>query len=341
MKSPFTEGNAKLLKEQRVLEFRKEKFSILYHVWECEETKEQFTTNELDNLNLNQVHNKYREKFGIPFIDEIRDIRERYGLSATKMSEVLGLGINVYRSYEAGEMPSVATGRLIRLAGNCEEFSKLLELSKNALEPHEYDKVKKKIDQVQSDYTTVEEPQELYLIKSKYPNIHNGYRIPNLVRISKMVQFFASENKPFLTAMNKLMFYADFGHFQNHGNSISGLRYKAIQRGPVPENYGAIYDFMVNKEIVEIKEEGIGEYVGERFTAKKPLTIIQDDDLFSESEWNTIKAVSKRFKNLNTRQIVDISHNEPAWSDNVDDYHLISFEYGFGLKEGIEGVSLV
>jgi transcriptional regulator with XRE-family HTH domain/uncharacterized phage-associated protein len=335
MKSPFTEGNANLLKERRVLEFRKEKFSILYHVWVCEETNEQFTTNEIDNLNLSQVHNKYREKYGIPFVDEIKEIREKYGLSAAKMSEVLGLGINVYRNYEAGEMPSVATGRLIRLAGDCEEFNKLLELSKNALELHEYDKVKKKIDQVISDCTIVEEPQELYLKKSKYPNIHNGYRIP------KMVQFFAAENKPFLTGMNKLMFYADFSHFQNHGNSISGLRYKAIQRGPVPENYGAIYDFMINKEIVEIKEEGIGDYVGERFTAKKDLTIHQSEDLFSESEWNTIKAVSKRFKNLNTRQIVDISHKEPAWSDNVDDYHLISFEYGFGLKEGIEGVSLV
>jgi len=84
MKSPFTEGNAKLLKEQRVLEFRKEKFTVLYHVWECEETKEHFTTNELDNLNINQVHNKYREKFGIPFIYEIKEIREKYGLSAAK-----------------------------------------------------------------------------------------------------------------------------------------------------------------------------------------------------------------------------------------------------------------
>ena len=48
--------------------------------------------------NIFQVYNQYRVKHGIPFPDEISGIREHYGLSAAKMAQILGFGINQYRS---------------------------------------------------------------------------------------------------------------------------------------------------------------------------------------------------------------------------------------------------
>jgi len=38
------------------------------------------------------------------------------------------------------------------------------------------------------------------------------------------------------------MFYSDFLHFKKYGISISGLRYQAIEFGPVPVHYRTIYD---------------------------------------------------------------------------------------------------
>lgn len=35
--------------------------------------------------------------------NEIIDIRKRYGISAAKMSQILGIGVNQYRLYEQGE----------------------------------------------------------------------------------------------------------------------------------------------------------------------------------------------------------------------------------------------
>ena len=103
----------KLIKEPGVLTYRKEDFNIVYHYFLCDQSKEHYTTDELDAINTVQVHNQYRERYGIPFPDEIISIREKYQVSATKMSEILGLGANTYRLYETGEMPSVANGRLI------------------------------------------------------------------------------------------------------------------------------------------------------------------------------------------------------------------------------------
>jgi hypothetical protein len=62
MKSPFTGGKVELLWEPRTLEYHKESFTVVYHYFLCEDTGEQFTTTELDTLNINQVHYKYSAK---------------------------------------------------------------------------------------------------------------------------------------------------------------------------------------------------------------------------------------------------------------------------------------
>jgi len=335
MKSPFTGGNAELKIEPRVLEYRKDQFDILYHYYQCADSGEQFTTTEIDTLNINQVHNKYRAKYGIPFTDEIRAIREKYGLTATKMSEVLGLGVNVYRTYEGGEMPSVATGRLIRLAEVPAEFRKLLELSKNALEPAEYERVKKKVDHAVHGEVNTEDILKGFWFASQLPNVYNGYRVPSLKRVGAMVQYFARENKPFLTALNKLMFYADFCHFKRHGYAISGIYYKALPKGPVPDNYGSIYNYVANEGWVRTEEINFGDYVGDRFVVGTLIASDVEDELFVDTELAILKMVSNRFKGLSTKKIVDISHEEPAWIDNVDDCHRISFEYAFYLKNTV------
>ena len=51
--------------------FRKDSFDLVYHYFVCEDTGERFTTAEIDDLNIEQVHSQYRAKYGIPFTDEL------------------------------------------------------------------------------------------------------------------------------------------------------------------------------------------------------------------------------------------------------------------------------
>ena len=331
MKSPFTGGEAELRKEWRTLEYRKESFQVLYHYFHCLDSGEDFTTEEMDTLNINQVHNKYRERYGIPFPDEISETRERFGICAVKMSEVLGLGVNVYRLYEGGEMPTVVNGRMIRLAQVPEEFERLLAMSRNALEPSEYERVERKIRSAKNGWGRFEDLTHQFLFRRPLPDIYTGYRMPDLKRIGAMIHFFAWHNKPFTTALNKLMFYADFCHFRLHGHSISGIAYKALPKGPVPDNYGSIYNYAIVQEYAKIEERSFPEFVGEQFFADSPPDM--EHSPFKESEWQVLNQVALRFKGKNTRQIVDISHEEPAWKDNVGEFGLINFEYSFYLKE--------
>ncbi|TMI63714.1 MAG: DUF4065 domain-containing protein [Bacteroidetes bacterium] len=331
MKSPFTGGTVQLKKKIEGFDYRKESFDIVYHYYLCNDTNEQFTTEELDNLNITQVHNQYRSKYGIPFADEIKAIRHKYNLSAAKMSEVLGFGANVYRHYEAGEVPTVANGRLIKLAEDPHEFRTLVHLNRQSWEEKEYDRVIKKLQEFFDSYNKGREYYEQRLIGCNVPNVYNGFRKPRLDKISAMVNFFAHHNQPFLTALNKLMFYADFAHYKKHGFAISGTCYLAFERGPVPDNYGAIYNEVIHRGFAFVTEVDFKDYVGEKFVAPK-LKFTEEDELFSESEMDMMKKVSDAFKGMNTRQIVDVSHRESGWQQNVNDSNHINFMYGFDIK---------
>ena len=88
MKSPLTGKEMLLKRESRVLTFRKEEFSVVYHYYLCDQSGEAFTSTELDQINMQQLHNQYLQQHNLPFPEEIKQVRENYGLSATKMSEI-------------------------------------------------------------------------------------------------------------------------------------------------------------------------------------------------------------------------------------------------------------
>jgi len=330
MKSPFTGGEVTLQKEHRTLSYRKEEFEVLYHFYVCNDSGEQFTDEELDAININQVHNKYRTKYGIPFPEEIIEIREKYGLSASKMSEVLGFGVNTYRAYEAGEVPSVSNGKFLQQIKDAHVFKSVLE-SSNQFEEDELQKLERKIDSVRRGWKAFDSRYEQFLLGDKTPNEFTGYRSPHLEKIANMILFFAEQAKPYKTKLNKLLFYSDFYHYKKTCFSISGARYKAIQMGPVPKNFGGIFDYAVNHNFVNADvvyfENG---NVGEQFVPNGQKSF--DKSLFILSEITALEDIAARFKQDSVKEIIDKSHEEPAWKENVDGYKEIDYRYGFDLK---------
>jgi DNA-binding transcriptional regulator YiaG/uncharacterized phage-associated protein len=330
MKSPFTGGEAVLHQEWRTMDFRKESFTIMYHYYICKDTGEQFTDDESDEVDLTQVYNQYREKYGIPFPDEIKDIREQYGLPANKMADVLGLGINVYRNYEAGEVPSVSNGRLLQLVKDPNEFKRLLEYSSQEFTQDELARINKKLERAVDSWDVFQNNYEIRLLGDKRPNRYNGYRIPNLEKAQNMILFFSEKLQPFKTKMNKLLFYADFWHFQKTCFSISGLTYKAIQMGPVPKNYGGLYDQAMENQYVSTEVHDFGEYRGEQFISTNRQTF--KEELFSDSEKDTLHTIAEFFKQQNVSTIIEMSHEEEGWKRSIDSFGLISYLYSFELK---------
>lgn len=332
MKSPISGKEMKLTKERRAMDFRRETFEIVFHYYKCEDSGEQFTTTALDEVNVNQIYNQYRDKLHIPFPDEILRIREKYGLSAAKMSEILGFGINTYRQYEAGEMPSVANAKLIQMVDEPEIFIEMVELCATI------DK-KAKNKYIQKAQLLSEEKKrnifdlnfKVYLLGNHLADIYSGYRNPNFEKFTEMVVYFADKLSPFKTKMNKLLFYADFFMFKQSCFSISGVRYKAIDMGPVPNNFQSIFEYLANKNEIDIYTTEFPQgYTGEQFAARKDRPF--KPGLFTETELKTLENVATIFKEIRTNDIVELSHLEEAWKKNEKERSIISYEYAFDLN---------
>jgi putative zinc finger/helix-turn-helix YgiT family protein len=334
MNSPITGKPMKLVKEPGVkLEFRKEDFEITYHYYLCKESKEQFTNDELDRINQTQVHNQYRERYGIPFPEEIRDIREKYGISASKMSDILGFGANSYRLYESGEIPSVANGRLILAVRHPKDFIKQVEASAHLLSKKDQttliEHASGLIDEQKKKTWDILFRQHVFM--NDKANQFSGYKEPSLTKIASIISYFSTGRlELFKTKLNKLLFYADFGYFKQAGFSMTGISYRAIQLGPVPAQYDKLYDKMSDDQLIRIDQVLFDN--GNYGEAVKGLVGFEKE-LFNKEELSVLKMVADKFKNLNSSMLVNLSHQEKAWIDNQKAHELISYQkYAFELK---------
>lgn len=325
MRSPFTGGNATLRHEVSELAYRKETFKYVHLYYECDETKERFTTTELDEVNIGQIYNQYRAKYGIPFPDEIASLRKQYGLPAIKMSRILGFGDNQFRLYENGDMPSEANGKILMGIKNPLVLKTFLINSKNQFSEDEYHKMLRKVDAIPTEKDDSERKQ--YLFHGIRRDITNGFAPQSISKLENVILFFINRfDGVFYTMMNKLLFYADFYSYKTRGIGLTGLSYVAIQRGPVPVRWDRIYSFFddIRPEIVHFGNGVEG--------TKLKADVDFNKALFSEEESGILEKVYERFSEVNASQISEPSHDEEAWQQFVGKKEPVDYSMAFSLK---------
>lgn len=317
---PICDSNATLLIEKTSKSFRGSNYEIMEHRFICDSCQFEFTDSRIDKLNVEQVYNLYRVENKVPFPEEIKALREKYELSQNKMSELLGLGINMYRKYEIGEMPSKSNALLIKDLMDSESFEKHTLSFKHLLK----DKEIRKIKEISYDnYFRTEKEEEII-------NEFTGFQKKSLKKASNVLAFFIENFQySYKTKLNKLFFYVDFLNFKNHGKSITGLTYEAIPYGPVPRNYTLLYGELEKLGYIKIDLESINSDFVEKFES----TIKFDSKEFNEDEVQTLKAVLNKFQKTKRDEIVKISHEETAWINHHENRELISYkEHAFRLK---------
>lgn len=301
--------------ETRTATFRKEQFDYI-HTGIIDADGETWTTTELDEANINQVWNQYRVRHGIPFPDEIIRLREYYGLSAAKMAEILGFGINQYRYYESGEVPNESNARIIIAIRDKETFLEFLDASRGKLSARDYDKIRKKV-------VTLED----FNRPTESPSSNNGYVFYNESKVRDAVLYLTLRmGSTFVTKMNKLLFYADFLSYKRSGFGLTGLRYVAMQYGPVPENWGMVYDSLPGIEMSEciLPNQSSGIRL-ESHSGLEPY-------MLPEGEKRILEDVCLRFENMNAREISLESYKEKGWIENHVSRSVIDYRYAFDLS---------
>ncbi len=324
--SPLTGKPMRVFYEPETVTYRGEKYNCMCLSFRDDESGESFTTTESDTIWFNQVTNQYRDRYGIPYTDEIIALRERYGLSAAKMSTILGFGTNQYRLYEMGEVPSESNGKMIRSAMNPRVFLDLVKSSRHQLTEREYNKITALVENVIANANVWRDEQ--WVAKRLFCSgrgIDNGFAPQSTVRLKNLLLYIIEKmGDTFQTKMNKVLFYIDFLAYRERGMAISGLAYNAIDFGPVPQRWDRVYsafDEVVPQPRLVYKQESIV------LTADAPA----DMSCFTDQELSLINIVCEKTKDLSAHDISALSHSEPAWQNHVHQSETIPYIEAFTL----------
>lgn len=270
--------------------------------------------------------NQYRERHGIPYQDEIVALRERYGLSAAKMSLILGFGVNQYRLYEEGEVPSESNGKMIRSAMNPQVFLDLVKSSRSQLTEREYAKIVARVEDVirQSEGWR----DEAFVAERLFMSgrgLANGFAPQSTSRLKNLLLYVLGQmGETFQTKMNKVLFYIDFLSYRERGMAISGLAYNAIEFGPVPQRWDRVYSAF------DEVEEQLRLVQGQECLSLK-AGAEADMSGFSPEEMAVIDEVCLRLKDMTSRAVSKLSHEEKAWKEHVDKPETIPYSEAFSL----------
>ncbi len=327
---PICESTALLHFDKKTMTFRKENFSYFEAFYKCNSCGEEFTTSEVDEVNTRQVYNLYRERHNIPSPEQLTYLKNLYRLNSTTFSKLLGFGTNQFSNYEKGEVPNDSNATLLNICKNPQDILKIIHMKKQSLPQKMVAEAEKKINEIVHNTSSLNQELRYKLFDPmEPPDRFNGFKTPSFEKFYQLVLFFL-ENAPFKTRLNKLLFYADFTFYKYFGNSITGLKYSAIQNGPVPKNYELGLGLLENINIICSKtvQNEYGEF-DKIFPVEKTDTAI-----FSKNELDIMSHVLEHFRYKKTGEIISISHNEEGWTKNHDSKALISYsDFAPLLKE--------
>jgi len=128
------------------------------------------------------------------------------------------------------------------------------------------------------------------------------------------------------TKLAKLVYLADFAWFYYHLESMSGMQYRKIQYGPVPDSYFRAIEELFQDGYIEITptEDGAMLISQTRNGAKITLSEI------NKEEQKLIKNISDKWKGKNTKEIFAFTHNQLPYAVCLDNeiipYELITQE---------------
>jgi len=316
------DGKTKLLKEHREIEFKKQTYLVNFSYYQCLECRETFTNTDIDEQNLSQVYNQYREKFKILFPDEIIQIREKYGLSKRKISQILGWGDNTYGLYEKGAVPNESHSTVLEVLKDPQKFLEIVSKKVNIIiSAKEYAELENKVN-------TLIKEKDWYDICISFDDLgvdqFSGYVKSNFEKLAHMIIFFILQENSYLTRLNKLLFYSDFISYKSFKKPISGWNYAAIDKGPVLDHYKIIFGMLEENDYINSVEDFVNQNndVIEKLVSNKDF----EKSLFSENELKVLKYVDTYFKKTKTEELISLSHKERGWKDNFPLKELISYQ---------------
>lgn len=282
-----------------------------------------------DAINTNDISLKdaYRKKVGLLTSKEIISIRKKYGISQKDFAKVLGWGSSTITRYENHQVQDVVHDDVLRKVNSDPKwFIELLNRSNKELSDKAH---KKYLSNAKKAYYANKDCYLKNSIEASYARFEDNPYIMgntelNLDKTVELINYLALKT-PHLhkVKLMKMMWFADFLSYKRKNQSITGLAYKVLDMGAVPEGY----EKLILLDGVFYEEVQYDEYIGYKFYPAPNFKI----QLLSKEEIFIIDEVIEHFKDYNAKQIVDRMHKEEAYKKTSKD-QLISYKYAESIS---------
>lgn len=328
---PYCNSEQEYYIDKRIFkEYKGVEVNVEENVPICKKCKNELIINNIEDENLKRIYNKYREIKNIITPSEIKDLREKYGISQRELTAILGFGKMTINRYEKGSLPSKSHSDYLRLILKEENkfFYKVEEAYyNNRISQKTYSKVKNNINK--QDIYNNNYGLKIYIENELKipPNIFNGFKVLDLEKLQNLISYIASKTKLYLTSLNKYLWFIDIISYNERAVAITGLTYIHEQYGPV----------ILNRKYEEISKLN-GKYKREDKenndgSIQSVITSNGNYDLsdFNDKEIKIIDYVINLLSNKSVKEISNLSHKEFGWK-NTKRFEKISFEYANNLE---------
>ncbi len=294
-----------------------------FHCLECGEVFEN-PKSSIDPYDV--AYREYRSRKGMLQPEEIRGFRNRLGFTQKEFSKLIGIGIATLNRYENGALQSEAHNRNITLIMDPRNLLSLISSSQGIVSDVKREKIIHQLTE-EANISFNE------IIKEYFGNYtadqYSGYKKLDLDKFFEVIKYFCSMERIFKTKLMKLMFYSDFGYFKKYSVSITGARYSRLPFGPVPDQFERwLLALSTDERGIRKEEDWKHDYPGEVYISN----IAPDMTIFDPSELKVIASVMEKFKDINAKQISEISHQEKGYLE-TENAHLISYIFANELSQ--------
>ncbi|MGN1032679.1 MAG: type II TA system antitoxin MqsA family protein [Intestinibacter sp.] len=106
--------NYKIINET-IDEYKGYKVNVKQNIAVCDNCSERIYASELENENLKNLYQKYRDMSGIILPEDIIEFRKKYGISQSELVAILDWGKMTINRYERGGLPDQSHSDILKL----------------------------------------------------------------------------------------------------------------------------------------------------------------------------------------------------------------------------------
>ena len=322
------EVETKIITKKESYDVCGERIEVEAQILVCAECGEEFYCEELDNATLVTAYNEYRRRHKLLLPEEIKKIREQYGLSQRSFAKLLNWGDKTICRYENGSVQDKAHNSLLLFLREPENMRAYLTENEIAIDERQKSKLLDTVEKLEQDTEYRKGRRFLELFFSRIPCEENGFKGFDYEKLCAMILFFAHKSSGLLkTKLMKLLNYSDMIFYKENGISMSGLKYAHLPYGPVPENFDMLFGKMSADHIAHtevIYDNGYEKH-----------QVIPECDIpagvLSEEELDVLERIYVKFKDFGSVDISNYSHKEKGYSSTKKG-EIISYSYAKDIQ---------